>query len=39
MPAGEDKAVKRKLHQTIAGVAEDIEALSFNKAVAKISSN
>lgn len=35
-PAGEDKALKRKLHQTIAGVAEDVEALSFNKAVAKI---
>jgi leucyl-tRNA synthetase len=33
---GEDKPLDRKLHQTIAGVAEDIEALSFNKAVAKI---
>ncbi len=33
---GEDKALLRKLHQTIAGVGEDIEALSFNKAVAKI---
>ena len=33
---GVDKALDRKLHQTIAGVAEDIEALSFNKAVAKI---
>ncbi len=33
---GEDKALDRKLHQTIAGIAEDIEALSFNKAVAKI---
>ncbi|MEP3225252.1 MAG: leucine--tRNA ligase [Parasphingorhabdus sp.] len=33
---GEDKALRRKLHQTIAGVAEDIESLSFNKAVAKI---
>ena len=33
---GEDKALLRKLHQTIAGVAGDIEALSFNKAVAKI---
>ncbi|MGF7171244.1 leucyl-tRNA synthetase [Sphingobium xanthum] len=32
----EDKALKRKLHQTIAGVAKDIEALAFNKAVAKI---
>ena len=35
-PAQEDKALNRKLHQTIAGVAQDIEALSFNKAVAKI---
>jgi leucyl-tRNA synthetase len=34
--AGEDKALDRKLHQTIDGVAKDIEALSFNKAVAKI---
>jgi leucyl-tRNA synthetase len=33
---GEDKALGRKLHQTIAGVATDIEALGFNKAVAKI---
>jgi leucyl-tRNA synthetase len=33
---GEDKALDRKLHQTIAGVAADIEALSFNKAVAKL---
>ncbi|MFA5970402.1 MAG: leucine--tRNA ligase [Sphingomonas sp.] len=33
---GEDKALDRKLHQTIAGVAIDIEALSFNKAVAKL---
>ncbi len=32
----EDKALARKLHQTIAGVAADIEALGFNKAVAKI---
>src|SRR3546814_10650421 len=31
-----DAAIDRKLHQTIAGVAEDIEALSFNKAVAKL---
>jgi leucyl-tRNA synthetase len=31
-----DKALDRKLHQTIAGVAKDIEALAFNKAVAKI---
>jgi leucyl-tRNA synthetase len=34
--AGEDKALDRKLHQTIAGVAADIDALSFNKAVAKL---
>ena len=33
---GADKALDRKLHQTIDGVAKDIEALSFNKAVAKI---
>jgi leucyl-tRNA synthetase len=33
---GEDKPLDRKLHQTIDGVAKDIEALSFNKAVAKI---
>ncbi|RVT44013.1 leucine--tRNA ligase [Sphingobium algorifonticola] len=33
---GMDKALDRKLHQTIDGVARDIEALSFNKAVAKI---
>ena len=33
---GEDKELLRKLHRTIAGVAEDIEALSFNKAVAKL---
>ncbi|MET0365236.1 MAG: leucine--tRNA ligase, partial [Sphingobium sp.] len=33
---GEDIALKRKLHQTVAGVAKDIEALAFNKAVAKI---
>ena len=32
----EDKALARKLHQTIAGVASDVEALGFNKAVAKI---
>ncbi|MGE3689793.1 MAG: leucine--tRNA ligase [Novosphingobium sp.] len=31
-----DRALERKLHQTIAAVAEDIEALSFNKAVARI---
>jgi len=35
-PAVEDKPLNRKLHQTIAGVAEDVEALSFNKAVAKV---
>ena len=34
--ASEDKALARKLHQTIAGVATDIEALGFNKAVAKV---
>ena len=34
--AGEDKALARKTHQTIAAVAEDIEALAFNKAVARI---
>ncbi|MGD9810393.1 MAG: leucine--tRNA ligase [Sphingobium sp.] len=33
---GEDKALTRKLHQTIDGVARDIESLSFNKAIAKI---
>jgi len=33
---GEDKALDRKSHQTIAAVADDIEALSFNKAVARI---
>jgi leucyl-tRNA synthetase len=33
---GEDKALDRKLAHTIAAVAEDIEALSFNKAVAKL---
>jgi leucyl-tRNA synthetase len=33
---GDDMALARKLHRTIAGVAEDIEALSFNKAVAKL---
>ena len=32
----EDKSLARKLHQTIAGVATDVEALGFNKAVAKI---
>ena len=33
---GEDKALARKTHQAIAAVAEDIEALAFNKAVARI---
>jgi leucyl-tRNA synthetase len=33
---GEDKAVDRKAHQTVAAIAGDIEALSFNKAVARI---
>jgi len=33
---GEDKALDRKLHQTVDGIAKDIEALGFNKAVAKI---
>ena len=33
---GEDKAIDRKRDQTVAAVAEDIEALSFNKAVARI---
>jgi leucyl-tRNA synthetase len=33
---GEDKALDRKRDQTVAAVAEDIEALSFNKAVARI---
>jgi leucyl-tRNA synthetase len=32
----EDLGLARKLHQAIAGVAADIEALGFNKAVAKI---
>jgi len=31
-----DKAIDRKLHQTVDGVAKDVEALSFNKAVAKL---
>ncbi|HVQ07223.1 MAG TPA: leucine--tRNA ligase [Allosphingosinicella sp.] len=34
--AGEDKALERKLHQTIASVGANIEALAFNKAVANI---
>ena len=33
---GEDKSLDRKTHQTIAAVASDIEALGFNKAVARI---
>ena len=33
---GADKALDRKTHQAIAGIGADIEALSFNKAVAKI---
>ncbi len=34
--SGEDQALRRKTHQTIAAVGEDIEALAFNKAVARI---
>jgi leucyl-tRNA synthetase len=33
---GSEIALDRKVAQTVAGVAEDIEALSFNKAVAKL---
>lgn len=33
---GEDKVVDRKTHQTVHAIAGDIEALSFNKAVARI---
>ncbi|TXH15702.1 MAG: leucine--tRNA ligase, partial [Gammaproteobacteria bacterium] len=33
---GEDKALDRKTHQAVAAIADDIEALSFNKAVARI---
>ena len=33
---GEDKALDRKRDQTVAAIAGDIEALSFNKAVARI---
>ncbi|MEL7444533.1 MAG: leucine--tRNA ligase [Pseudomonadota bacterium] len=33
---GEDKELARRSHQAIVAVAEDIEALSFNKAVARI---
>lgn len=34
--AGQDKPLARRTHQTIVAVADDIEALSFNKAVARI---
>ena len=34
--SGEDKTLTRKQHQTIAAVGEDVEALAFNKAVARI---
>ena len=34
--AGRDQALDRKTHQTVAAVAEDVEALAFNKAVARI---
>jgi len=34
--SGDDKSLARKAHQSIAAVADDIEALSFNKAVARI---
>jgi len=34
--AGEDNALARKTHQATAAVAEDIQALAFNKAVARI---
>ena len=34
--SGEDKPLARRTHQAIAAVAEDIEALAFNKAVARI---
>ena len=33
---GEDMALRRKTHQTVHAVAQDIEALGFNKAVARI---
>ncbi|MEM6493749.1 MAG: leucine--tRNA ligase [Pseudomonadota bacterium] len=33
---GKDKALERKAHQAIVAVAEDIEALGFNKAVARV---
>jgi leucyl-tRNA synthetase len=34
--AGEDEALKRKLHRTIAAVGEAIDGLQFNKAVAQL---
>ncbi|RVU04979.1 leucine--tRNA ligase [Novosphingobium umbonatum] len=34
--SGEDKAVERKMHQTVQAIAGDIESLGFNKAVARI---
>ncbi len=34
--AGDDLALDRKLHRTVAGIAADIDALAFNKAVAKL---
>jgi leucyl-tRNA synthetase len=34
--SGEDDALKRKLHRTIAAVGEAIDALQFNKAVAQL---
>ncbi|HYD24959.1 MAG TPA: leucine--tRNA ligase [Croceibacterium sp.] len=34
--AVDDRALDRKVHQTVAAVAADIEALAFNKAVARI---
>jgi len=33
---GEDRELDRKLHKAIAGIAVDIEALGFNRAVAKV---
>ena len=33
---GSDKTLDKKLHQAIDGVAKDVEALAFNKAVAKL---
>ena len=33
---GEDKALDRKRDQTVAAIADDIEALAFNKAVARV---